>query len=499
MSERTVEAETDVETEPPGPAEPTPGTGTDTDTSREPEPNSGGVDVERTAEDVFEGPLPGDAARERTEVTPAAETEADDRAEHVDTGRWGIGLPIALVAGTVGLVVSGPGAPAAFATAIVGLAYAAYGYATRPPAPAVVVDRAVTDTAPLPGGAVTVALTVENVSDRAVADLRVLDRVPDDLELAEGSPTYSTTLAPGETDRLEYTLRARRGDHEVGPATLVMRNVSGSEEFRRELRDEVELSVRASPDGVPLDEQTTQHTGRVDTDEAGPGIQFHSTRQYHSGDPMRRIDWNRYARTGELTTVDYNEERAAVVVVLVDVRSAAALARTPGEPDGVELCEYAAEQVADTLLDRNDRVGVALYGDGSYLPPNIGRVQSLRVQELFREGPEELHGDLIDVGYGRRVRSFRKRLPSEAQVILVSPLADDAPLGAVTELEAHGHPTRVVTPDVTAPDSVGGTVARVERAERVGDLRESGVDVLEWSPDEPLHTAITRAERRWSG
>jgi len=449
-----------------------------------------------TAGDVFEGPLPGDPVRTQTSVDPDA--DSDDGAEHAATGRWGIGLPVALVAGTVGLVASGPGAPAAFATAVVGLAYAAYGYATRPPAPAVVVDRAVTDTAPLPGETVSVALTVENVSDRAVADLRLLDHVPEDLELEDGSPTYATTLAPGETDRLEYTLRARRGDHEVGPATLVLRNVSGSEEFRRELRDGVDVSVRASPDGVPLDEQTTQHVGRVDTDEAGPGIEFHSTRQYTPGDSMNRIDWNRYASTGELTTVDYSEERAAVVVVLVDVRRAAELAREPGEPDGVELCEYAAEQVANTLLDRNDRVGVALYGDGSYLQPNIGRAQSLRVQELLREGPGGIAGDLVDVGYGRRVGSFRRRLPTEAQVVFVTPLTDDAPLEAVTELEAYGHPTQVITPDVTAPDSVGGTVARVERADRVSTLRESGVDVLEWSPDEPLYTAIARAERRWS-
>lgn len=504
MSERTVEAEPEVET---GATPETPEAETETATpatdaaAGEPAADEPAdvLSADQRTEDIFDGPLPGDPARTQTEVDAGAETAGDDRAEHVDTGRWGIGLPIAMVAGTVGLVASGPGAPVAFATAVVGLAYAAYGYATRPPSPAVVVDRAVTDTAPLPGGEVSVALTVENVSDRAVADLRVLDRVPDDLAVVDGSPTHSATLQPGETDRLEYTLRARRGDHELGPATLVMRNVSGSEEYRRELRDSVTLSVRASPDGVPLDEQTTQHTGRVDTDEAGPGIEFHSTRQYYAGDPMRRIDWNRYASTGELTTVDYNEERAAVVVVLVDVRSASALAREGDEPNGVELCEYAAEQIAGTLLDRNDRVGVALYGEGSYLPPNIGRAQDLRIQQLLRDGPAALHGNsVVDVGYGRRVSSFRKRLPPEAQVVLVSPLVDDAPTEAVTELEAHGHPTRVVTPDVTAPDSVGGTVARVERAERVSDMRENGVDVLEWSPDEPLYTAITRAKRRWS-
>lgn len=510
MSERTVEAEAETETAAPETTPETETTTPETDAGAGTEPavapgeSEGASDddllsADQRTEDIFDGPLPGDPARRQTAVDAGEDTESDDRAEHAATGRWGIGLPIAMVAGTVGLVASGPGTPVAFATAVVGLAYAAYGYATRPPAPAVVVDRAVTDTAPLPGGDVSVALTVENVSDRAVADLRVLDRVPDDLAIVDGSPTHSTTLQPGETDRLEYTLRARRGDHEIGPATLVIRNVSGSEEYRRELRDSVELSVRASPDGVPLDEQTTQHTGRVDTDQAGPGIEFHSTRQYYPGDPMRRIDWNRYASTGELTTVDYNEERAAVVVVLVDVRSAAALARDDDEPDGVELCEYAAEQIAGTLLDRNDRVGVALYGEGSYLPPNIGRAQDLRIQQLLREGPATLDGNsLVDVGYGRRVSSFRKRLPSEAQVILVSPLVDDAPTEAVTELEAHGHPTRVVTPDVTAPDSVGGTVARVERAERVSDMRESGVDVLEWSPDEPLYTAITRAKRRWS-
>ncbi len=505
MSERTVEAESGTETDATATGDGTGATDVGTATGGLPDDTTAAEStaVRETAaelpdDDLFDGPVPDDAAGRRTTVDPGTET-ATDGADYVATGRWAVGVPVAMVAGTVALLAPGPGPPVALATAVVGLAFAAYGYATRPPAPAVVVNRAVTDTSPLPGGDVTVALTVENVSDRTVADLRLVDRVPDDLELVEGSATHSATLAPGETDRVEYTLRARRGDHAVGPATLVLRNLSGSEAYRRDLDDPVSLSVRASPDGVALDEQTAHHTGRVETDEPGSGIEFHSTREYHPSDPMRRIDWNRYASTGDLRTVAYGEERAAVVVVAVDLRPAADVARTPSEPTGTELCEYAGEQVARTLLDRNDRVGVLLYGDGRYLPPATGRVQSLRIRTLLREGPDALTADdLVDVGYRHDTSVVRDRLPPEAQVVFVSALTDDAPVESVAELEAYGHPTRVIAPDLTAADTVGGTVARVERTDRVSDLRTAGVEVAEWSPDEPLRTAIARAERRWS-
>lgn len=424
-----------------------------------------------------------------------------DDAETIETRRWEIGLAAALLAGGAGVVAS---SPAVFLAATVGLVYAVYGYATGPPPESVVVERSVDEDSPLPGASVTVTVTVRNVADAPLADLRVVDRVPEDLEVIEGTPSHAATLEPGEEVEYSYEVRARRGEHAFDGAVVVARNLSGGVERRRVHEGTTELTCRSGPEGLPLEERTIPHTGRIETDEGGEGVEFYATRNYRPGDPTNRIDWNRYARTGQLTTVQYRQEQAAVVVVIVDARMEARRARDAGEPDAVELGTYAAEEVVETLLERHNRVGVGVYGgDGGYLPPATGSAQELKARLLLREGPAALRtdgpGGVASDYHGRRFSQLRRRIPEVAQVVLVSPLLDDPPLSVVRRLRAHGHAVTVVSPNVTGTDSPGPTLSRVDRAHRVHELREANVRVLEWSPDEPLHTAVSRAERRWSG
>jgi hypothetical protein len=57
----------------------------------------------------------------------------------------------------------------------------------------------------------------------------------------------------------------------------------------------------------------------------------------------------------------------------------------------------------------------------------------------------------------------------------------------------------VVSPDPTRRDTVGRTLASVERSNRLSDLRASGLRVIDWADDESLYEALERARRRWSG
>jgi uncharacterized protein (DUF58 family) len=432
-----------------------------------------------------------------TEDDPGEEGNDSDYRDRIPTGRWEVGLSAALVSGAVGMIA---GNPTLMMASTIGLGYAAYGYATRPPSLEIALEREVSERSPLPGETVEVRVTVENVGDRRIPDLRVLDDVPDEFELVDGAPGFSAALEPEETATYGYSFCARRGEYTLGPTVVVSRNVSGGEERRRELANAFPMTVEAGPRSVPVTEKTVSHTGRVETDDGGHGLEFHSTRRYHPSDPKNRIDWNRFASTNELTTINYREEQTAVVMVVADVRNENEVTREPGQPDAVELVTYASERLVDSLLDHNDRVGVALYDEEAYLKPGQGRAQSLRASRFLREGRARDDPHVV-TSSGLRFggESFvRKHLRPEAQVVLVTPLLDDDPVELVTRLEAHGYPVTVLAPDVTDPNTPGGTVARVERTHRLHDLRETGVRVVEWSPDEPLYTTVSRAERRWS-
>jgi uncharacterized protein (DUF58 family) len=458
--------------------------------------------------------------------------------------RWDVGLAAGLSAALLGIVA---GSATVVAAGVVGLAFAAYGYATRPPKARVQVAREVSNEAPAPGADVTVTLTVRNASDGPLAELRVVDEPPGDLPVVEGTPAHCTSLGAGETTSFEYTARARRGTHDFGDVDVLARNVSGTVEHRRKVELSTAVSCRVGLDELPLSSQTTPYAGRVDADAPGEGVAFHSTRQFRPSDPMHRIDWKRYAKDRELTTVQYQETRAATVVVLVDVRPEVRVARRPGEHDAAEYCAFAAAKVAAVQLDASNRVGAALYGQPSYLRPGAGSDQRLEVQRFLRdalaateqsrstadslldtdevffedvdsrarpwaaggEGQAAPDGGVpaddspswldpsADVGEEWSLSWLTRRLPDQAQVVFCTPLLDDRSANTARQLGARGHEVTVVSPDVTTEETPGGLVTRIERRQRLQSLRAS-LRLVEWSPEEALAAAVDRSSGGWS-
>ena len=52
---------------------------------------------------------------------------------------------------------------------------------------------------------------------------------------------------------------------------------------------------------------------------SGRGLEFDKTREYVSGDDVRRIDWNIFARTGKVYTKIFKEERVFDIIIILDV------------------------------------------------------------------------------------------------------------------------------------------------------------------------------------
>jgi uncharacterized repeat protein (TIGR01451 family) len=465
------------------------------------------------------------------------------------TRRLGAAVAASVVAGATGMVT---GNPAVLLSSVVGLGYAAYARTGGVPDAEVRVDRAVNTTAPAPGEDVRVRLSVTNDGPRTVPDCRVADGVPDELSVVDGSPRAATALRPGESTTVEYAVRARRGEHAFGPATVAVRGASGAAERVVERDPGTRLRCLAVAATSTPAAAGGLRAGRIATDEGGSGVEFHATRDYRPGDPMRRIDWNRLARTGELTTVEFRDERAASVVLAVDARSAVDRAPTPADPGAVDLAVHAAEQARRGLLADGHRVGLAVLGDAerddattgsgtdtgsgagtshlAWLAPDAGRVHRARLRAALEatraggvdpdagsgSGPERrasTDGGLPDdwrstgaVSGGRpetadgtdaaaRVAALRRRVAAEgeAHVLLVSPAIDELPRAIVAGLGAVGHPVSVVSPDVTASDSAGEKLAGMERADRLRALRRGGAGVGDWTPGEPVALALMQA------
>lgn len=312
--------------------------------------------------------------------------------------RWTVGLVAAVTLTGFGLLFA---SPTLFAAAIVPLVFVLYGtLATPPTITQLEATRSIQPRAPEPGEPVTVALTVQNTGDDTLPDVRVIDGVPAELAVTNGAPRGAKPLPPGESLTVEYTVVAKRGEFTFDPATVRLRSIAGGDSRTTELSvaGESILPCANSVQEPPLDNATLPRAGTLPTDSGGSGLEFYATRQYRPGDPMNRVDWRHYAKTGQFVTIQYREEQAARTVLVVDARGVGRVTPAPGYPTGTALCAYAGERLYDALdqagvvssvtaigLDAQDLDGI-LAGPGlPWIDQDLVSRHGIRPAALFRE------------------------------------------------------------------------------------------------------------------
>ncbi len=475
--------------------------------------------ISRASATESEGPtdVPDQDARDVSEETEGdgetAELDADERAgtdenaaspvvESSDepTHRWRGISAVAFAAGGAGIVLSRPSLLLAGA---IGVAYAAYAQAGTVPDVALSVSRTLSDESPEPGDEVDVVVTVTNEGESFLPDLRLVDGVPEPLVVTDGVPRLGTALRPGESASFDYTVTMGRGTHTFDHLLAIARGMSGTVERRVTLStsDEIVCEPEFQPiSTMALRALTTRHAGRVETRDGGEGIEFHSTREYRPGDSLSRIDWNRHARTGELATLRFRQERSATAVLVIDSREAAYLRPSENAPHAVDRSVQAAMSVFPALLKESNRVGVAAFGPGdAWLPPGLGSDQRARAEELFTSNPV-LSAEIPDgeFYFAIQAKRLRKRLPDDAQVILFSPLCDDGIVRLARLLDAHGHLVTVISPDPTTTETAGHRLVAAERIARIVALRGAGIRVADLPEGTDVETTLARAAQRWS-
>ncbi len=416
--------------------------------------------------------------------------------------RFRVGIGAAFVLAGVGVWSATPVLVVAAIAPLVFVAYSALTSVT-PVGEHVSVDRSVTPAQTYPGDTVSVTLTVENTSDRPLVDLRVVDGVPSELAVIEGSPRAAVSLSAGESTTIEYTLRARYGEFDFAAVRSQTRSLAGTTVDTAELEADGNGRVAASLDTetYPVSEQTTGMAGLLTTDRGGEGLEFFGIRTYQPGDPINRINWRQYARERELTTVDYRQQNAVEVMLVVDAREPAGVAAEATAPTATELCVYAANELASALMADRNRVGVAVLGiepvsgDGSlaWVPPGNDSYVRTQLRALLDAAAETVEPGAVGTA-SEPIEPIEliERVPPRTQLVVLSPLADQYPIELVRQLRSAGRYVQVYTPDVFSSGSIGGTVAQTKRAHRLLALRGSGIETVEWDPDEPLEAALTR-------
>ncbi|ARS88846.1 DUF58 domain-containing protein [Natrarchaeobaculum aegyptiacum] len=423
------------------------------------------------------------------------------------TDYWtGVGF-VALFAVGVGAAAS---SPPVFLAGVVGIGFAGFARTFEPPKPDLEIERTVHEDELEPGDEVEVTLRVTNRSGRFLPDVRLIDGVPPGLAVVEGASRLGTALRPEETVTLEYTVAVERGSHEFDPTLVLVRDFARSRQREylvgAETTVHCEPRLRPLPRRVPLRAVTTPYPGRLESVEPGSGTAFHSVRNYRPSDPRSRIDWKRRAKTGELATLEFHEERPARVLLLVDARRTAYCAPDPDGRHAVDRSVEAAGRFAATLLERGNAAGLAAIGplerDGEqaepcWLAPATGRDHEQRLREALARHPQlSTEPPALGTRWRYQLLAIRRRLDAQTQVVLCSPLVDARAAAIARQLESHGHLVTVVSPDPTTDGTTSEVAAGLLRRLRIVDLRRAGVPVVDWSDEQGLEEVLASTGAR---
>ena len=182
----------------------------------------------------------------------------------------------------------------------------------------------------------------------------------------------------------------------------------------------------------------------------GQSIEFADYRTYASGDDLRQLDWNAYARLERLFVKLFVEEEDVTVHLLVD----ASRSMNYGQPNKLEAARRAAAALGYLGLASMDRVSVAFLGDGTATPMRPLRGKQ-RTHELFTFLSQPRADRLTDLSAASR--AYVSRMRGSGPLVLISDLMDPGYLDALRDLA--GTRSQLSVLHLLAPDELEPEIA----------------------------------------
>jgi uncharacterized protein (DUF58 family) len=204
----------------------------------------------------------------------------------------------------------------------------------------------------------------------------------------------------------------------------------------------------------------------------GQSVEFADYRNYTTGDDLRQLDWNVYARLERLFVKLFVEEEDVTVHLLVD----ASRSMDFGEPNKLDFARRAAGALGYMGLASMDRVSVAFLGDGhaTSLRPMRGKRRAFELFEFLSAPRAERH-----TGLAAAAREYAGRLRGIGPLVLISDLMDPGYLDALRDLA--GTRCQLSVLHVLAPEELDPVVppdARLVDQETDAGIEVTGDDDL---------------------
>lgn len=154
------------------------------------------------------------------------------------------------------------------------------------------------------------------------------------------------------------------------------------------------------------------------TMQLGSGIEFSDHREYATGDDLRYLDWNVYARHGDLLLKRFQEEQDLHVYLMVDCSKSMGV----GDPPKFDLARQLTAALAYIALADLDRIAVVAFANDiiSEFPVTRGKARILALMKYL----ESLSTVGTDTNLSKAVQGLLHRGTRNGLVVVLSDLFD---------------------------------------------------------------------------
>ncbi len=189
------------------------------------------------------------------------------------------------------------------------------------------------------------------------------------------------------------------------------------------------------------------------TKQLGGGIEFADHREYTPGDDLRYLDWNVYAKFGDLLLKRFQEEEDLHVYILLD----ASKSMDCGSPNKFDYARRIAAALAYIALADLDRVSILAYADKplDVLPLTRGKDRVLSILKFL----ENIKTGGASTDLATVAKSLVNRAQRTGLVVIISDLYDQVGFKSGVDLLRHRrfepHVIQVHTADEANPTFLG--------------------------------------------
>ncbi|MDZ4849187.1 MAG: DUF58 domain-containing protein [Pirellulaceae bacterium] len=155
------------------------------------------------------------------------------------------------------------------------------------------------------------------------------------------------------------------------------------------------------------------------TMQMGSGIEFSDHREYTAGDDLRYLDWNIYARHGDLLLKRFQEEQDLHVYLMLDCSRSMAF----GNPVKFDLARHLTAALAYIALADLDRIAIVAFANGilTEFPVTRGKARILPIMKFLEN--TSTAGEATDLG--RAVQGLLHRGSRTGLAVVISDLFDE--------------------------------------------------------------------------